>query len=237
MRTFLIDPRNIRRGKVHINGDEFHHAVFVTRLKIGEILRGIDGKGREYLLKVCEINPSKRILIGDIIQVRDSVADSPFKLSLAFGLVKNPRIDYLIEKATEVGVTEFIPMITERSIVKSLEKKERWIKIAISAVKQSGRVTIPEISDPVGFEEVLSMRDSFEQGLVASPTSEKSLRDIDLRDRVLLLIGPEGGFTPEELSKAQNKGFEPFSLGQRILRTETAAIAALSAINLRKNEW
>jgi len=237
LRTFLVNPKNIKRGKVHINGDEFHHAVSVTKIRNGEMIRGIDGRGKEYLLRVAEINHRKRTLFAEILEERTSSIDSPYEIFLAFGLVKGARIDYLIEKATEVGVAGFIPLLTTRSVVRHLEKKERWIKIALSAVKQSGRAKIPEILDPVSFEEVLSMRNRFEQGLIASLSAEKSLRDLVLKDSILLLIGPEGGFTPEELKRAQENGFEPFSLGPRTLRTETASIAALSAIYLRKGEW
>ncbi len=236
MRTFYVDPQKIHKGKVIIEGDEYHHARDVIRIKRGDRIRGIDGNGREYILEVQSIIPKKKAIETIIIGEREALTEPRTNVYLGFGLVKGTRIDYLIEKATEVGVSGLVPIRAERSVVKGLEKKERWIKIALSAVKQSGRAKIPKIFDPIDFDKALDLLQRFEQGLIATPSSSRRLDSIKLKNDILILLGPEGGFTTEEIERARGAGFITFSMGPRILRTETAAVSALSLIFYLRGE-
>jgi len=233
LKTFLVEKERVKNGKAYIVGEEFHHAYHVLRIRKGEKVRGIDGKGKEFLLRVIRIHPKKEVIETEVIKSNQCEIEPSLEIYLAFGLMKAPRMGYLIEKCTELGVKGFIPFISERTVVKSLEKKKRWVKIAVSAIKQCGRAQIPDFWEPMTFSDVLGLRGRFSQGLLAT-SRRKNLKEIEVKERVLLLIGPEGGFTGGEIEMAERAGFELVSLGKSILRSETAAVVGVSNLFYEK---
>ena len=156
------------------------------------------------------------------------------KITLAQALPKSSKMDDIVQKSTELGVFEIIPVTTERSIPKS-DKSERWNKIAKESAEQSGRVHVPQIKNTVSFDELLKSCENY--GLKLLPWECENSRSLKTElvnnknaSSVLILIGPEGGFSPKEAEKASLKGFKSVSLGKRILRTQTAGPATLAMI-------
>jgi 16S rRNA (uracil1498-N3)-methyltransferase len=163
-------------------------------------------------------------------------AESPISLCLAQGISRGEKMDYTIQKAVELGVTKIIPLLTERCTVKlDADRREKrlqhWQSIIISACEQSGRNKIPTLLPPQAFHHWLPTANA-DQCFVLAPTANQKLEKISLKNNaeVILLIGPEGGLSDGEIALASDQSFIPLNLGPRILRTETAAVAALSAL-------
>ncbi len=232
--SFYTPSQLIEKGTFRLEGAEVRHVVRVMRKRPGDTLRLVDGLGMEYVGRIYSVEGNR--VIGDVIDSRPSEVEPRTRVTLAPALVKGPRMDALIEKATEIGAHEFWPLVCERSVRRLAHAKERWRKIALSALKQSGRAYLPKVRDPLRFEEVLGERPNFEQGFVADPRSERTLDDMQIGGSVLVLLGPEGGFTEQELQAAEEAGFASFSMGKRILRTETAAWVALALILKHRGE-
>jgi len=228
-----------------ITGDDARHLSLVLRVKPGDPITIFDGLGSKYECKILKCH-KKEIIAEQVSKVPYSV-ESPVSITLAQGIAKGEKMDLVIQKTTELGVSRIIPVITERSQVRHTDKTERWKKIAASAAQQSGRDRIPEIEEPVSFEEFLykqtrpadpaliSHTPHSRHGIIFSEqTQERNLKTVlsgfkNVRN-ITLMIGPEGGFSGDELKIAVEKGFIEGSLGPRILRTETAPIAAISII-------
>jgi len=217
-----------------LTGSDVHHIRDVLRLKAGDALELLDGTGKVYAAKISEIGKNK--ITCEIISSKPEESEPKVKVTIAQSLPKSSKMDFIIEKCTELGVHQIIPMLTERTVVKS-PKIERWLKIAKEAAEQSGRAVIPEITSLMNFEEVLKLRNQFDQALIPwelekAHTLKKHFTDIPISrcPDILIMIGPEGGFSQKEVASAEAAGFIPISLGKRILRTETAGMAVLSAI-------
>ena len=217
-----------------ISGSDAHHLRDVLRLKAGDPLELLDGSGKVYDARIVEIN--KERIICRSISSRPAETEPRLKITLAQAIPKSSKMDFIIEKCTELGVNKIIPLLTERT-VKMAAKLERWRKIAKSAAQQSGRCIIPEIAEPLKFGQFLKLRGQYDLALIAwegekENTLKKSLQSPLLPPipQILVLIGPEGGFTSQEIELAKAAGFTPVSLGKTILRTETAGLAALAAI-------
>ena len=216
-----------------IRGADVHYLRDVLRLKVGDKLELFDGSGKIYQAKISTI--SQESITCTIVST--SVAAEPVpKLTLAQAITKASKMDFVIEKCTELGVNQIIPMLTERTIPQSA-KLERWQKIAKEAAEQSGRVTIPNILPLAKFEGILKMRNKFNLAIIAyeqekNVTLKKHFSDNPVTGYpdILIAIGPEGGFSEAEVETARDAGFISVSLGKRILRTETAGLAVLSAI-------
>jgi len=212
-------------------GSDVHHLRDVLRMKVGDSLELLDGSGKIYTAKISEIEKNK--ITCEIISSKQEESEPKVKVTIAQSLPKASKMDLIIEKCTELGVHQIIPMQTERTIAKS-PKLDRWKKIAKEAVEQSGRAIIPAISPLTDFQEVLKMRNQFELALIPweleKNNSLKQALTTYRPNHLLILIGPEGGFSQKEIELAKEAGFTPISLGKRILRTETAGIAVLSAI-------
>lgn len=206
------------------------HLVKVLRLKEGAELRLFNGDGCEYLAHIISAGKKNaQIQISEILS-----SDSKVSLPLHLGQVvsKGDRMDFTIQKATELGITDITPLWSERCDVRlkgeRLEKKmEHWQKVAISACEQSGRNHIPTIHPAMNYNEWANLVES-EVKLILHTRDQKPLSDIKTPSSVALLVGPEGGFTDDEVSLCTQQGFTGLTLGPRILRTETAALAALS---------
>jgi len=215
--------------EAYITGEEYHHLVKVRRIKKGELVRITDGAGKNYLAIVEYIDRIKKLVRVRIVSYNlDTELD--FKLGLGFALIKKPRLEFLLEKCTELGVAEFIPLICERSIVLKSEVEERWLKILKEAVKQSGRSRIPEIRKPLRLEKIEEIAQNYDTWLFGDINGEKLIPEINPEGDILVIIGPEGGFTENEKKFLLSKGFLNVKLAKTILRAETAAISACSQI-------
>ncbi|OGC11005.1 hypothetical protein A3K48_00485 [candidate division WOR-1 bacterium RIFOXYA12_FULL_52_29] len=214
----------------NITGSDLHYVKDVIRLKPGDDLELFDGHGFIYRVKIEQIG--KEIITTRITERKRAESELKVKVTLAQALAKGQKMDFIVEKCTELGVASIIPMLTERTIPKQA-KLDRWKKLAKEAAEQSGRGAIPEIFPPLPFEEVLKLGQDHEISLIPWEL-EKSLTLKDelkgLPASILLLIGPEGGFSRQEIDLAIKNGFKPITLGKRILRSETAGLASLAAI-------
>ena len=222
--------------KVRIEGEEARH-MHVLRLKKEDQICLFDGKGNELLGKIEVIAP-KNVEIR--VLAREKVRIDRVSVDLATAIPKGKRFDWLIQKATELGIVRIVPILTKRGVVipKKEGKSERWSRIAVEGAKQSQRSTVPEITEAIKYADFLNFIDGYDLKIIADPKAKHLKQALHKRTpaRVLLLIGPEGGFTDEEIDKAKQKGFIPASLGKEILRVETAGIAALSMIKYEYEE-
>ncbi|HUK83174.1 MAG TPA: 16S rRNA (uracil(1498)-N(3))-methyltransferase [Verrucomicrobiae bacterium] len=217
-----------------LSDEEAHHAVHVLRLKAGDTLNVFDGRGHEAQCKIAEM--SKDAVHLTILQ-RSSTASLPCRITLAQAVPKK-NMDLIVQKATELGVSVIVPLLSERTVVQLDEdskKVKRWCEIALDACKQCGNNWLPELQPPQKVRDFLNALGKFDLKLIASLQPDaKPLKHL-LTDKrpatVLILIGPEGDFTPAELSLTKSAGCLPLSLGPLVLRAETAALYALSILH------
>ncbi len=233
----LYTPDTLNKGqKIELKTDNAHYVRTVLRLKKDQSIMLFNGWGGEYLCVIQEVSRKRvTVLIGELV---DRVVESPLHVTLGLGVSRGDRMDWAVQKAVELGVNNISPLITERCVVKfKADKKQQrlqhWKNIVQHATEQSGRTILPTISPiqaMVGWIEE-------QQGLkiFLDPYAEKSLNDLTPdtdRMKVTLLSGPEGGFSGAERELAIFAGFTPVRMGKRILRTETAALSALSAMQM-----
>ncbi|HDP98912.1 MAG TPA: 16S rRNA (uracil(1498)-N(3))-methyltransferase [bacterium] len=236
--NFYTASENIRGNQLEIRGDEFQHLVRVLRKKVRDIINVVDGEGNLYTVLLTEIK--KNHATGEIQKKTRFLGESTFELILAQPILRGNRFDLVIEKGTELGVNSFIPLKCEHAIIEtSAARRQRWQKIAIAAMKQSGRSKLPEIQNPQTIKQVVTSAGLFYAGLIAHPSASgqmlsELLFDIKKKNpmtkKALIIIGPEGGFSDQEVELALEHGFKPFSLGPRRLRSETAGIVAAAII-------
>ncbi|MFO1320309.1 MAG: 16S rRNA (uracil(1498)-N(3))-methyltransferase [Burkholderiales bacterium] len=215
-----------------------HHAMRVLRLAESDPVIVFDGTGGEYEAVIVRMTRSH--VRVKTLRFRDGGPESPVQVTLLQGVSGSDRMDFTLRKAVELGVHRVVPLFTERSVVKlDVDKVDKrrahWQGIVISACEQCGRNHVPEVAEPVGFRpwlaEVAIQPPIGETRLLMAIGSEMRFADLPRpTGQILLLAGPEGGFSPVESELARSRGFTPIRLGPRVLRTETAAIAALSAI-------
>ncbi|HEY7772227.1 MAG TPA: 16S rRNA (uracil(1498)-N(3))-methyltransferase [Marinagarivorans sp.] len=223
-------------GQSHVKLEEAvaHYLGKVLRMSAGRELILFNGEGGEYQATVTDI--TKKSVTVNIGAYCDENRESPLNTHLAIGLSRGERWDLVLQKATELGVTQITPLFTERSEVKltgeRLTKKiSHWQGIIISACEQCQRNILPRLNEPVAFSDFLAGEHS-ELNLVLHHRSQKRLADYPTPSSCTMLIGPEGGLSDEEITQAQKQSFNALTLGPRVLRTETAPLAALSALQL-----
>lgn len=241
MHRFFVWPENIVDHIVRIDRDQARHIEKVLRLAAGDIVQVFDGQGHEY--EVCLQGKEEGFLLGEILQELHREADSPLHLSLVQGLAKGDKMDSIIQKAVEIGVQEIYPLISRYAVVK-LEKErtgkkvDRWQTIAREACKQCRRNRVPMVHTPVSFTEMMEMAAGIPTILLYEHETNNGLKqvindnreEIQAGSRLFLIIGPEGGFAPEEIAAAGEQGVLIAGLGPRILRTETAGLAAAAIV-------
>ncbi len=243
MHRFFVPPSNIEKNAVHFPSEISRQIAAVLHLRAGQKVIVLDNAGSEYEV-VLEIVASRGAQ-GSILNTQPAGGEPRTRLTLYLGMTQREKFEWMLQKCTEIGAVEFVPVITSRSLVQSSEenrsKLDRWRRILQEAAEQSERGRIPTLSAPLRLEEALRYFQSQSiPGLVAWE-GEKSLRIKPALDRLrqpggeiiphlALCIGPEGGFAEEEISLARSAGLVPVSLGKRILRMETAAIAAAAII-------
>lgn len=219
-----------------LKGEERHHLVNVYRAFIGMEVRLFDGYGNEYVSKITSIG--KRDVTLEIVSKTYQNETYPIKIHLAQSMIKSKSWDIILQKSMELGLYKLLPVITQHigGGVASSGKPERWKKILLSSAKQCGRNSLTKITKPIKFSEFIKESKNFSLKLIAHRNENvSSLRSILEQhpeiSEVLVLIGPEGGFSEEELDTAKAEGFEFFTLGSYTLRAETAAISVISSIN------
>ena len=238
---FYVSPECIFQDKNMIeikDKSEIHHICDVMRLGKGSEVDVFNGNGAEFSGIIKSAN--KDSLIIEIKDTKSFRYDRTFKVTLYQAIPKNNKMDFIIEKAVELGVDSIVPIITERTVpdirdkAKALKKKERWSKIAMASSKQCGRVILPLISNIVNFEEaLLKVKDN---GLVIFAAIDKDAKPLKSLmkgvnpDSVSIFVGPEGDFSPKEISMATGYGFEIASLGKLILKSDTAGVYILSCL-------
>ncbi|MBR0348141.1 MAG: 16S rRNA (uracil(1498)-N(3))-methyltransferase [Clostridia bacterium] len=234
---FFVSPENISEQYIEIVGNDVNHIKNVLRMKVGERFVANDGNGGSYCCSVSEIYDDR--IVAEIEEGQLMSNELPVKLVLFQGLPKADKMELIIQKGVELGVSEIYPVEMTRCVVKLDDKKKkgktsRWQSISESAAKQSGRTVIPEIHEPVPFAEALKIAESFDLLLVPYECADSmaALRDklsqVKSGMTIGIFIGPEGGYEEKEIEKAKAAGGEIVSLGKRILRTETASIAVLA---------
>ncbi len=210
------------------------HVTRVLRLRVGEALTVFNGAGGEYAASIEQAQAGRvAVAIGE---QRAIERESPLTLTLAQGVSRGERMDLVVQKATELGVSTLVPLLTERSVVRlTAQQADRrlnhWLAIAIGACEQSGRNRLPAIAAPVPLKDFLRSGGDGSTRLLLSPGATATLGDLPRPlSAVTVLIGPEGGLAQAEQQAAVAAGFKPVRLGPRVLRTETAAIAALTVL-------
>ncbi|SFB81051.1 16S rRNA (uracil(1498)-N(3))-methyltransferase [Pseudoalteromonas denitrificans] len=215
--------------------DAAGHITRVLRMGIGDKISLFNGDGGEYLCELVEVN--KKTASVKVIEFINKDVESPLKIHLGQGISRGDKMDFTIQKSVELGVTEITPIFTERCGVKLsgerlAKKHQQWQKIAIAAAEQSGRNFVTKIHEPIKIDLWLEQA-SDELKVTLHPRAEHSIKTIpNPMAGLRFIVGPEGGFTDAEMIKTKNSGFIDIRLGPRVLRTETAALTVLSALQL-----
>jgi 16S rRNA (uracil1498-N3)-methyltransferase len=211
-----------------------YHVARVLRLREGATLTAFDGSGSDYRCEILEVRGDEvRIRVGARVA---GLPESPLRITLVQAVSRSERMDWTLQKATELGVSTIVPVLSARSVVRldarQAERKLRhWQAIVASACEQCGRSIVPEVRAPQDLVHYLASAEREGQRFVLSPTGPSSLAGLaSVGTRVELLIGPEGGLEDSELQRAVAAGFTPVRLGPRVLRTETAGIVALTVL-------
>lgn len=212
------------------------HAVKVLRLKPGDALILFNGDGGEYQATL-EDNRREGAQVS-LREFIDQERESPLDIALLQGVARGEKMDLILQKAVELGVNRIVPLATARSQVKlsgeRLEKRmQHWQGVIIHACEQCGRNRLPELGALQGLDAVLAAHDPERTGLLLDPTAERGPGGLEPAQTLSLLIGPEGGLSPEERDQSRAAGFRGMRLGPRVLRTETAGLAALAALQCR----
>jgi len=223
--------------KIILEESSSHHLIKVLRKKEGDELVLFDGKGNSCLGIISKIHRSEVQL--DVVDIFEKSLRSGIEINLGQSLIKNDPFNLAIQKATELGVTSFHPLITERSELKikmTRNRSLRWNLIARGACEQCGENWLPIIEDPIKLDRWAANEES-KTKIVLYPNADNKISDFKYKDSVSLAIGPEGDFSDYEVDSLTEKGFIPVSIGKRILRAETAAISAISSVRFSAKEF
>ncbi|MBF0199838.1 MAG: 16S rRNA (uracil(1498)-N(3))-methyltransferase [Desulfamplus sp.] len=243
MHRFHIDITATVGSRISIKGNEARHMINVLRLSKGDEVQLADGRGNHYLARIENVSKGEADLA--ILGTATMEAESPVHITMAQGVLKDKKMDTILRHLTELGIVEWHPFFAKRSVPSPVPEKdkarlERWERIARESMKQCGRSLLPEIHPPCSFNELMTLSDRYDEKIIFSETSEYPIDILKEKHcsnhgavpwvKIIAMIGPEGGFTKEETSVAVERGFSSFSLGPRILRAETASIAACALI-------
>ncbi len=219
-------------SEVALEANAARHVSKVLRLGAGASLRLFDGQGGEYPSRIHDVG--KREVLVAVGEHQQTEVESPLKVTLAQGISKGERMDFTLQKAVELGIQRIVPLTTEHSVVnlkgeRRDRKLEHWLGVIISACEQCGRNTLPELLPMQSLESWIA---STQQGLhlLLDHRADAGISNLSKTDAVTLLIGPEGGLSENERNKAYEAGYTGLRLGPRVLRTETAALTALAAL-------
>ena len=241
-RRFFAPPEAFNKQTVTLTGDEARHLRDVLRLKAGDEVFVFDGAGKEFR---CTVESARReqAFLSQCHEIAPTHAESPLQLTLAVALLKGEKFDLVVQKTTELGVAEIVPVMTRhadihlRDASDSEKRVSRWKRIAMEAAKQCGRAVVPPINLPISFES-LTQEQSSSVRFMFSERGGVSLDEAFSRCerpyKMIALIGSEGGWADEEIAIASNNGWQVITLGGRVMRAETAAIAVTA---LLQNKW
>jgi len=234
-RRFHAPPTAFTEQTVTLTADEARHLRDVLRLKPGDEVYVFDGRGREFQ---CSVSNTKRdsAHADRIREVEPAKPESQLQLNLCVALLKGEKFDLVVQKATELGVTQVTPLITRyadihlRDAADATKRTARWQRIALEAAKQSGRAFVPEISLSLAFEAALDIEGA---GVMFSERGGEVFESLPVTGSMTALVGSEGGWSDEEIDAARARDFHIVTLGGRILRAETAAIAVTTLLQHR----
>lgn len=243
MRRFFVEKITPPTDSLSLTGKEARYISKVLRMKKGEVLTIMDGKGQLFESTIEDLN-YKEVKVR-IEKGISPLPPSPIEISLAQALIKSNSMDYLIQKLTELGINSIRLFYSERTVIRLkpghlINKMDHWMEIMKSACRQCGRATLPALNPPLVFEGIIENAPDKETLKILLWENEektdlkKVLRSMSPLPHTLAVVGPEGGFTPNEINQAREAGFHIISLGNRILRTETAAVSLISIIQY---EW
>jgi 16S rRNA (uracil1498-N3)-methyltransferase len=228
---FHIDRPFVVGETLELTGEELHHAAHVVRLRVNEAVELFDGHGGAATASAVEVSKQRAVIrVDSILEISREL---PFRLTLAAAIIHPDKFELVLQKATELGVTTLIPLLTDRVETRQERvagKRERWERIVLEATKQCGRAVIPSLSEPANFaalSDTAGVRLLFDAEAASAPLPIDEARS----SGVTLFIGPEGGWSDDELSAARAKGFVFQRLGTRRLRAETAAIAGIVSLS------
>ena len=246
MRRFFTEPQNIHETSADIFEDAAH-ITRVLRMEVGDRILLFDGTGWEYTAELTQID-SKQCL-AKILDKSYSEQEPAIQITIFQGIPKSGKMESIIQKSVELGASSIVPTALERCVAKldsgkkEMEKLKRWNKVSLEAAKQCGRGKVPEILSSVSFTEAIKQMQSMDLALMPyevlghqGECSLKSVLQTEQYRSIGILIGPEGGFSDQEASYAQEKGIRLVGLGKRILRTETVASAMLAMIMYENNQ-
>lgn len=239
----FCQPPSAEPTEITLTSDESHHLVVVNRARIGDTVVAFDGRGAEW---ICELVGDKRTGATLKVRFKQKIKALAYEITLGQALPKGPGMDAIVRKATEIGVARVAPLESERTQVhldeeRSDKKIEKWQTAALEAAKQCGNSFLPEVLPVQNATQFIESARGYDLKLIASlQPGAKSLKTVLANfatangrppKKVVWLIGPEGDFTPAEMSQAKSAGFEPITLGPLVLRCETAAVYALSVLS------
>lgn len=234
-----MPPEAVRGGKIYAGKEESRHIAGAMRLKEGDGVTVFDGSGAEYCGRIESIK-NKNVIINIEKTVPPAVM-SAVSITLAQVLIKKDKMDYIIEKAVELGTAAIIPFETARAVIRTnkdarSQKFERWQRIAIEAAKQCGRRDLPKIGRVITFNEILCLFPKYDSVFIPCLSEDTiplngAIAHAGCPKNILIMIGPEGDFTPAEINQARQKGAISVSLGPLVLKSDTAAVAVLAILN------
>ncbi len=232
---FYVRPTDVRADRIFIVDQEWHLLRVLHRARDGQRFLAVDGLGHCFACELLRIEPDRAE--AKILQRWERYGEPRVHLTIAASPLRGERFDLLVEKCTELGVSMFIPVRATRTQPWASDRLQRWQRVALAAMKQCGRSVWPEVAQPVSFAEAVDafpssvLRLLAHEGEDAAPLASL-LKRVERNDvpQVVVVVGPEGGFTSEEVDLARSRGFVPVSLGTRRLRAETAAIVATALV-------
>ncbi|SFX66319.1 16S rRNA (uracil1498-N3)-methyltransferase [Thermoactinomyces sp. DSM 45891] len=243
MQRYFIDPAQIVDQTIHIIGDDVHHIKTVMRSKPGTTILVADGTGVEYIAEIENYDPDR--VCCRVVETRNAHGESHTRVTIAQSMPKGDKFELILQKGTELGASRFLPFHSERTVVKIEQKKvakkwDRWQKISKEAAEQAHRGQVPTVETPILWKQLLQHIESFSGTVwIAYEKGGKPLTEAiseTHEDQIMVIIGPEGGFSEKEIMEAKQAGAIPLSLGNRILRTETASLMVLSCIFFARHE-
>ncbi|MCE2404864.1 MAG: 16S rRNA (uracil(1498)-N(3))-methyltransferase [Dehalococcoidia bacterium] len=242
MHRFFVPPEWIRGDRVLLREDTAHQVSHVLRMSPGDEVALLDGSGREYTVSLAAFARDR--VEGRVLAVHEGDGAPSVGIVLYQGTLKGDRFQWVLQKGTELGVSSFVPLVCRRSVARHTAggrggRRRRWMATITEAAEQCGARRLPELLEPTPFKAACDAVDPSHTSII--PWEEEAATDLrralegPSSHRVNLFIGPEGGFEPEEVEYARRRGIAPVSLGRRILRSETAAIAAVAAVLYDRN--
>ncbi|SHI70939.1 16S rRNA (uracil(1498)-N(3))-methyltransferase [Lutispora thermophila] len=244
MHRFFVDIENIKKDTIDVTGEDVNHISKVLRLRIGDSIVLCDGHGMDYYVSIEGMD--KHEVRTRILSKEPSKTEPKINVVLYQGIPKSAKMDVIIQKCTELGISQIVPVINARSVVKLSDEKderkkvERWQRIALEAAKQSQRGKVPKVEMPIAYEEALKNVAHLDLSVMPYELEKNNKLKNIIRGKIInsigIFIGPEGGYEDEEIYSAVERDIVPVTLGPRILRTETAGSTVLSCVMYELDE-